>query len=268
MFADEAVCHPDAGESCGVAIRPLGPSYSSAQHYFLSIFDGVRHQCSGGQPLLFPPAAGRGRRQKFHGALPGTARGHDQLPHRVCGCLLARQGKAPAKAHRPGAKRRWADLEPQRALRLMRSALDTNVLVYAEGFGDQGRIEKSRSLLATLANADVVIPLQCLGELFRVLTGKAGRSPAEARDAVLGWMDSFPVVDSTPTALAGGMDLCVDHKLGSWDALVLSVAADAGARLLLTEDLNPGFTWRGVRVVNPYAPNLDPLLLQLKGEQG
>lgn len=106
----------------------------------------------------------------------------------------------------------------------MRSALDTNVLVDAEGFGDQVRIRKSRSLLAALADADVVIPLQCLGELFRVLTGKAGRSPAEARDAVLSWMDSCPVVDSTAQALAGAMDLCVDHQLGSWDALVLSVA--------------------------------------------
>ena len=53
------------------------------------------------------------------------------------------------------------------------------------------------------------------------------------------------------------MDLCVDHQLGSWVALVLSVAADAGARLLLSEDLNPGFTWRGVRVVNPYAAELE-----------
>ena len=30
----------------------------------------------------------------------------------------------------------------------MRSALDTNVLIYAEGIGDQVRIEKIRSLLA------------------------------------------------------------------------------------------------------------------------
>ncbi|MCP9837252.1 PIN domain-containing protein [Cyanobium sp. N.Huapi 1H5] len=145
----------------------------------------------------------------------------------------------------------------------MRSALDTNVLVYAEGFGDQVRVEASRSLLAALADGDVVIPLQCLGELFRVLTGKAGRSPGEARDAVLSWMDAFSVADSTAKALAGAMDLCVDHQLGSWDALVLSVAADAGARLLISEDLNPGFTWRGVRVVNPFATTLDPLLLQL-----
>ena len=145
----------------------------------------------------------------------------------------------------------------------MRAALDTNVLLYAEGYGDRPRVERSRALLQALAKADVVIPLQCLGELYRVLTAKARRDATETREAVLGWMDSYPVLESTPVALAGAMDLCVDHQLGSWDALVLSVAADAGARLLISEDFNPGFTWRGVRLVNPYTEPLDPLLVQI-----
>jgi predicted nucleic acid-binding protein len=61
------------------------------------------------------------------------------------------------------------------------------------------------------------------------------------------------------------MDLCVAHQLASWDALVLNVAAEGGARLLLTEDLHAGFCWRGVRVVNPLVEPTDPLLLQLLG---
>lgn len=144
----------------------------------------------------------------------------------------------------------------------MRAALDTNLLVYAEGFGDDARVSRTRQLLDQLSEADLVIPLQCLGELFRVLTGKAGRSALQAQEAVLSWMDAFPVLDSTPAAWRGAMDLCVAHQLASWDALVLNVAAEAGARLLLTEDLNPGFSWRGVRVVNPLVEPLDPLLLQ------
>ena len=144
----------------------------------------------------------------------------------------------------------------------MRAALDTNLLVYAEGFGDDARVRRTRLLLDQLSEADLVIPLQCLGELFRVLTGKAGRSALQAQEAVLSWMDAFPVLESTPAAWPGAMDLSVAHQLASWDALVLNVAAEAGARLLLTEDLNPGFSWRGVRVINPLAEPLDPLLLQ------
>ena len=144
----------------------------------------------------------------------------------------------------------------------MRAALDTNLLVYAEGFGDDARVRRTRLLLDQLSEADLVIPLQCLGELFRVLTGKAGQSALQAQEAVLSWMDAFPVLESTPAAWRGAMDLCVAHQLASWDALVLNVAAEAGARLLLTEDLNPGFSWRGVRVINPLVEPLDPLLLQ------
>jgi predicted nucleic acid-binding protein len=148
----------------------------------------------------------------------------------------------------------------------MRAALDTNLLVYAEGFGDDSRVSRTRQLLDQLSEADLVIPLQCLGELFRVLIGKAGRSASHAQEAVLGWMDAFPVLESTPASWRGAMDLCVAHQLASWDALVLNVAAEGGARLLLTEDLNPGLSWRGVRVVNPLVRPVDPLLLQLLGD--
>ena len=36
------------------------------------------------------------------------------------------------------------------------------------------------------------------------------------------------------------------------DALIMAVAADNHCRFLLTEDLQSGFTWRGVTVINPF----------------
>ncbi len=147
----------------------------------------------------------------------------------------------------------------------MRTSLDTNLLVYAEGFGDPARVSATRRLLEQLSGADVVIPLQCLGELFRVLTGKAGRPAAQVQDVVFNWMDAFPVLETNAAAWRGAMDVCVAHQLASWDALVLNVAAEGGARLLLTEDLHPGFRWRGVQVVNPLIEPADPLLVQLLG---
>ena len=63
------------------------------------------------------------------------------------------------------------------------------------------------------------------------------------------------------------MDLCVAHQLANWDALVLNVAAEGGSRLLLTEDLHHGFSWRGVRVVNPLIEPRDSLLRLLTSGQ-
>ena len=136
---------------------------------------------------------------------------------------------------------------------IVRVALDTNVLAYAEGVGDASRQDRSIAVLSALAPASVLLPAQVLGELFRVLTGKARRSGTQARTAVLAWADSFDVADSTWVSFQAALDLAADHGLPMWDALILSVAAENRCRILLSEDFQEGFTWRGVTVVNPYA---------------
>ena len=45
-----------------------------------------------------------------------------------------------------------------------------------------------------------------------------------------------------------------------WDALVMAAAADNRCRIVLSEDLQHGFTWRGVTIVNPFLPEESPLL--------
>ena len=142
----------------------------------------------------------------------------------------------------------------------MRIALDTNVLAYAEGVGSAEKQNCSLRLLEALDTVSLVLPAQTLGELYRVLIGKAGRTPAEARAAVLGWADGYAVAESTWSAFAAAFDLSTDHGLSVWDALILSVAAEQRCRLLLSEDLQHGFTSRGVTVVNPYSQPSHPLL--------
>lgn len=145
----------------------------------------------------------------------------------------------------------------------MRVALDTNILAYAEGLGDELRCSTAMQLIEQLPSNEVLLPAQTLGELSRVLTGKAKRSPSQAREAVLGWADSFEVADSTWFAFQSALDLTVDHHLQMWDALILAVAAENHCRLLISEDFHSGFTWRGVTVVNPFAAELSPLLTGL-----
>jgi predicted nucleic acid-binding protein len=134
----------------------------------------------------------------------------------------------------------------------MRVALDTNILAYAEGIGDSARQQASLDLIRKLPPPLIVIPAQCLGELFRVLTGKARRDAADAQKAVLGWADAYETADSTWTSFQSAMDVAVNHNLQIWDALILAVAAEQRCRLLLSEDMHPEFTWQGVTVVNPY----------------
>lgn len=145
----------------------------------------------------------------------------------------------------------------------MRAALDTNILAYAEGLGDKGRCKMARMLVERLPVESVLLPAQTLGELYRVLTLKAKRKASPARDAILSWADSFEVADSTWSAFQSALDLAAGHQLQIWDALILSVAAENRCRMLLSEDLQDGFTWRGVTVVNPFAHPDHPLLASL-----
>jgi hypothetical protein len=60
--------------------------------------------------------------------------------------------------------------------------------------------------------------------------------------------------------MVNAMDLACNHDLTIWDSVVLAASAEAECRLLLSEDLQEGFTWRGVTVTNPFAPRLHTLL--------
>jgi len=119
---------------------------------------------------------------------------------------------------------------------------------------------KATELLERLSPESTMIPVQALGELFNVLVRKAGRSPVDARAAVLSWGDVFPLIETSSSVVLTAMDLVADRRFSTWDAVILSAAADAGCRLLLSEDLHDGFTWSGVTIVNPFARQRHPLL--------
>lgn len=141
----------------------------------------------------------------------------------------------------------------------MRVALDTNILAYAEGIGDDERCEKALLLIERLPGDIVLLPAQTLGELYRVLNGKAKRNAEETHSAILNWADSFEVADSTWFSFQSAFDLSTYHDLQIWDALILSVAAENRCRFLLSEDFQNGFTWKGVTIVNPFAQPLNPV---------
>jgi predicted nucleic acid-binding protein len=133
----------------------------------------------------------------------------------------------------------------------VKAALDTNILVYAEGVNDAEKKRKAWELLEKLPD-DAVIPVQVLGELFQVLVRKAGRTPHDARLAVSRWSYAFPLVETSTSILLAATDLAT-RQFGLWDAVILSAAAEAGCGLLLSEDMQEGFVWRDVMVVNPFS---------------
>ncbi|MCO6440177.1 MAG: PIN domain-containing protein [Nitrococcus mobilis] len=134
----------------------------------------------------------------------------------------------------------------------MRVALDTNVLVYAEGYGDSKRCQRARSLLDALPVESAVISAQCLGELYRVLHGKGGMERAHAVDRVLRWAEIFTIADSSSQAFLLALEQVRSHRLQVWAALIACMASVSQCRLLVTENFSGASTLAGVRIAKPF----------------
>jgi predicted nucleic acid-binding protein len=145
----------------------------------------------------------------------------------------------------------------------MRLALDTNILAYAEGVNAAGMKRSALDIITKLRQDTTFLPVQVLGELFHLLVRKAGRSPARARNAILSWQDAFPLIEMSPAVMLTAVDLATNHGFGIWDAVILSAASAAGCRLLLSEDLQDGFTWSGVTITNRFSKTRHELLTGL-----
>lgn len=150
----------------------------------------------------------------------------------------------------------------------MRAALDTDILAYAEGVNSTSDRRAALAVISLLSPEAAMLPVQALGELFTVLVRKAGRSAAQAREAVLSWRDAFPLIPTSPSVLLKATDLAADHQFRIWDAIILSAAVEAGCRLLLSEDMQDGFTWGGTTIVNPFSSAPHPQLTALLRQQG
>jgi predicted nucleic acid-binding protein len=108
------------------------------------------------------------------------------------------------------------------------------------------------------------LPAQVLGELFNVLVRKGRRSPLDARRIVATWQDIYLVAPTTRPVLTLAFDLAIDHQLATWDAVIMTVAVEAGCRVLPSEDMHDGFAWGGVTIVNPFALSPNRLLGDLR----
>jgi predicted nucleic acid-binding protein len=145
----------------------------------------------------------------------------------------------------------------------MKIALDTNVLAYAEGVNGAQKKAQALQLIERLPSGSVSLPVQTLGELLQLLLRKLKHTPAQARTAVLAWRDAYALIETSEEVLVAAVELAVAHRFSFWDGVVLGAAREGGCRLLLSEDLQEGFTWDGVTVANPFATSPNPLLTGL-----
>lgn len=135
----------------------------------------------------------------------------------------------------------------------MRVALDSNVIIYAEGLIDDPRNAIAQDLIENLPVDTLVIPLQAIVETLQWLVKKAKLPRGEAAANVEYWVTRYAVQATDHAVMTSALALVSTHDFPTYDAIVLSAAAEARADFLLTEDMHNGFRWRGVTVANPFS---------------
>ena len=130
--------------------------------------------------------------------------------------------------------------------------LDTNILLYAFDLDAPEKRAVAMQLLEQGWNSrrDSTISVQVLQELHVNLV-KRGITQSEATQLVRDF-SQWPVVDNTLEVLEAGLVEQARWKISLWDALILAAAKAAGATELITEDLNHGQDYGGIRVINPF----------------
>lgn len=150
--------------------------------------------------------------------------------------------------------RRSAEVASQVTLRgsILRSFLDTNILVYTDDPRDSAKQSRALGLVKDhLRLRTGVISLQVLQEYFTTVTGKLRMDPGLAKRRVESFA-KMDVVEPDVGDVLAAIDLHRLHNFSYWDAFVVHCARRAGCRQLLTEDMQHGRVIDGVRIVNPF----------------
>lgn len=134
----------------------------------------------------------------------------------------------------------------------MRSLLDTNVLVYADASDEPEKQRRAIALItATRSAGTAVLSTQVLQEYANVALRKL-RLPHELIRQRIGFYRRFDMVTTSADLIAGAVDLHVLRSLSFYDALIVQAAIVGGCERVLSEDMQHGAVFGGVRIENPF----------------
>jgi predicted nucleic acid-binding protein len=127
------------------------------------------------------------------------------------------------------------------------------VLLYAASTAQDERLKKERAL-AILDDEDLALSVQLLQEFYVQATHRSREERLTHEQAVAlieSWL-RFPVEEGSVPLMRNALATSVRWAISYWDAAIVEAARAAGCATLLTEDLQDGMDFGGVRVVDPF----------------
>ncbi len=130
---------------------------------------------------------------------------------------------------------------------------DTNVLLYSISTDpiEEAEAERARQILE---DRNLRLSVQVLQE-FYVQATRAGRANPLTHEHASALVESFlrfSVQDMTKAVLLAAVTTRARFGISYWDAAIIEAARLSGAEVVLSEDLQDGQDFGGVRVENPF----------------
>lgn len=132
---------------------------------------------------------------------------------------------------------------------------DTNIFVYAVDDRDpEGRQAAARAVVLRLTAMQQPIALQVVGELQNVLRRRLRLPPHVAMQQARNIFAALPNFAYDARCVETALGQAAAGRFSYWDALLLAACARAGITTLLSEDMQDGSVFQGVRITNPFSP--------------
>lgn len=131
--------------------------------------------------------------------------------------------------------------------------VDTNVLLYSISRTPDEQ-DKAKQANEILSRRDLALSVQVLQEFYVQATRTSRPDPITHEQAVklIQSFQRFPVQDITSEILTAALTARQRYQLSYWDAAIIEASRAMGYSQVLSEDLNDGQDYGGVRVTNPF----------------
>jgi len=117
---------------------------------------------------------------------------------------------------------------------------------------ESGIALRSKSSTAR-SRASAGLPCKPWGEFYVAATRKGIMPSVDAAAQAADWLELFPTVAASAAAIRAALADSATGRVSYWDALLVATAAEAGCRIVLTEDMSDGSALGGLRIHNPFA---------------
>lgn len=131
---------------------------------------------------------------------------------------------------------------------------DTNILLYAISCDpdEQAKATRANQILSA---RNIGLSVQVLQE-FYVQATRETRADRLTHDQAAKFINSFlrfPVQETTIETVLSATSTRQRFDISYWDAAIIEAARSLGCEVVLSEDLNDGQDYAGVRVENPFS---------------